>query len=165
MTKVLGYLSLDGIVNALSGKGIAFDELEAPFTKTGDDLRLKDARAYGAALGLTAKGWVDLEKDQLDIKGTVVPAYTINKLLGYIPLLGDLLVGEKGSGVFAATYRMQGPLANPKVSTNPLATLTPGFLRGLFNVFDSPSKKPLAGEKKPTPAPGEPIKRIPRTTE
>ena len=152
MAKVLGVLSLGGVLDALSGKGIAFDEAIVPFTMTGDDLRLKEGRAYGGALGFTAKGWVDLEKDQLDITGTVVPAYTFNKLLGYIPLLGGLLVGEKGSGVFAATYRMHGALANPKVSHNPLATLAPGFLRGLFNIFGQPSKKPPAEEKKSSPA-------------
>jgi hypothetical protein len=165
MAKVLGVLSLGGVLDALSGKGIAFDELEAPFTKTGDDLRLKNARAYGGALGFTAKGWVDLETDELDIKGTVVPAYTFNKLLGYIPLLGGLLVGEKGSGVFAATYRMKGPLANPEVSTNPLATLTPGFLRGLFSIFDSPSKKPPPGEEKSPTAPSKTYEPIPRPSE
>lgn len=153
MAKVLGVLSLTGILDALSGKGISFDEAIVPFTKTGDDLRLKDGRAYGGALGFTAKGWVDLEKDQLDITGTVVPAYTFNKLLGYIPLLGKLLVGEKGSGVFAATYRMHGPLANPKVSHNPMAALAPGFLRGLFNIFEKPPSSPPAEGKKSSPAP------------
>jgi uncharacterized protein YhdP len=153
MAKVLGVLSLTGVLDALSGKGISFDEAIVPFTKTGDDLRIKDGRAYGGALGFTAKGWVDLEKDRLDITGTVVPAYTFNKLLGYIPLLGKLLVGEKGSGVFAATYRMHGPLANPKVSHNPLATLAPGFLRGLFNIFDKPPSSPPAEQKKSSPAP------------
>jgi hypothetical protein len=147
MAKVLGVLSLGGVLDALSGKGIAFDELEAPFTKTGDDLRLKNARAYGGALGFTAKGWVDLETDELDIKGTVVPAYTFNKLLGYIPLLGGLLVGEK------------------EVSTNPLATLTPGFLRGLFSIFDSPSKKPPPGEEKSPTAPSKTYEPIPRPSE
>lgn len=164
MAKVLGVLSLTGMLDALSGKGIAFEELQAPFTKTGDDLRIKDAKAYGAALGFTASGWVDLEKDTLDVSGTVVPAYTLNSVFGHIPLLGPLLTGEKGSGVFAATYRMQGKLDDPQVSTNPLATLAPGFLRGLFNIFDSPSRKPPTeggGDAPPPPTPP----RIPRPSE
>jgi hypothetical protein len=153
MAKLLGVLSLDGIVSTLSGKGIAFDEAVVPFIKTGDDLRIKDARAYGSALGFTAKGWMDLEQDRLDISGTVVPAYTINKILGWIPLLGDILVGEKGSGVFAATYRMYGPFSEPKVSTNPLATFAPGMLRELLGIFDSKSKKPPSEQTQTVPAP------------
>ncbi|HSR56134.1 MAG TPA: AsmA-like C-terminal domain-containing protein, partial [Alphaproteobacteria bacterium] len=152
MARLLGILSLDGIVSTLSGKGIAFDELVAPFTKTGDDLRIKNAKAYGSALGFTASGWMDLEQDKLDISGTVVPAYTINKILGWIPLLGDVLVGEKGSGVFAATYRMHGPFSDPKVSTNPLATFAPGALRELLGIFDSRREKPPS-ERKQTGAP------------
>lgn len=156
MVNVLNALSLVGMLDALSGKGITFHELEAPFTMKGDDLRIRDARAYGAALGFTAKGWVDLEKDQLDITGTVVPAYSLNSILGHIPLLGRLLTGEKGSGVFAATYRMHGKLSDPKVSHNPLATLAPGFLRGLFNIFEEPPKKPPSEQKKTAPAPVKP---------
>lgn len=153
MAKLLGVLSLDGIVSALGGKGIAFDEAVVPFIKAGDDLRIREAKAYGSALGFTAKGWIDLEQDTLDISGTVVPAYTLNKIVGWVPLLGDILVGEKGSGIFAATYRMYGPFAEPKVSTNPLAALAPGPLRKLFGIFDSKSKKPPSEQKQTAPAP------------
>jgi hypothetical protein len=148
VAKLLSTLSFPGILDALTGKGIAFDEAIVPFTMKDDDLRLKDARTYGAALGFTAKGWVDLDKDRLDITGTVVPAYTINKILGWIPFFGKILTGEKGSGVFAATYRMHGPLANPKVSTNPLATFAPGMLRELLGIFDTPAEKPPAEKAK-----------------
>ena len=67
----------------------------------------------------------------------MVPAYTLNSLIGKIPLIGPLIVGEKGSGMFAATYSVSGSLNRPDLSVNPLAALTPGFLRGLFSIFDS----------------------------
>ncbi len=51
-------------------------------------------------------------------------------------MLGALLVGEKGGGVFAVTYRMTGPMDDPVVTVNPLAALAPGILRELFSVFD-----------------------------
>jgi hypothetical protein len=79
----------------------------------------------------------------------VVPAYTLNAVFGNIPLLGPLLTGEKGSGIFAATYRMKGKIENPDVTINPLATLAPGFLRGLFGIFDAPRSKPPSERKKP----------------
>jgi hypothetical protein len=37
--------------------------------------------------------------------------------------------------VFAASYTLRGRLEDPDVSINPLAALTPGFLRGLFGLF------------------------------
>ena len=58
-----------------------------------------------------------------------------NSLLGRVPLVGRLFSLEAGGGLFAATYRVQGPLRDPSVTVNPLAALTPGFLRGLFGIF------------------------------
>ena len=71
----------------------------------------------------------------------MVPAYVINSLLGRIPVLGKIFTGgEKGSGVFAATYKMAGPIEDPKVSVNPLSVLAPGLLRKLFNILDGKKK-------------------------
>jgi len=49
--------------------------------------------------------------------------------------VGRLFSPERGGGVFAASYAVRGPMANPQVSVNPLAALTPGFLRGVFKIF------------------------------
>jgi len=51
-------------------------------------------------------------------------------------VIGRLFSPERGSGLFAATYSIDGPLADPRVAVNPLAAMTPGFLRGLFHIFD-----------------------------
>jgi hypothetical protein len=32
---------------------------------------------------------------------------------------------------------MNGPSKDPSVAVNPLSALTPGFMRRLFNIFDS----------------------------
>ncbi len=66
-----------------------------------------------------------------------MPAYTINSVLGNIPLLGDILTGTKGSGVFAATYRVIGKKSDPGVRVNPLSALAPGFLRNLVEIFET----------------------------
>ncbi|MFP3422545.1 AsmA-like C-terminal domain-containing protein, partial [Bacillus sp. SIMBA_161] len=84
------------------------------------------------ALGLTTKGEVDLDAGQLDLTGVVVPAASTNRVLADIPVLGKLLTGGEGEGLFAVTYDVTGPLNQPKVDVNPLSALAPGFLRGLF---------------------------------
>jgi hypothetical protein len=81
------------------------------------------------------KGLVDLADEQVNLQGTIVPAYFFNTLLGELPVVGRLFSPEKGGGVFAATYTVRGNLDDPSVGVNPLAALTPGFLRGLFGVF------------------------------
>jgi hypothetical protein len=140
LAKLLSVASLTGLLDTLTGQGISFKRADVPFVKDRDRITLKESRAHGAAIGFTAQGSIDLEKDTLDLKGTLVPAYTLNSVFGSIPLIGRILVPEKGSGLFAATYTMRGPIEDPAVSVNPLATLAPGFLRGLFDIFDEPAK-------------------------
>jgi AsmA-like C-terminal region/Protein of unknown function len=139
--KLLQAMSLYGLVSALRGPGLVVDHLIAPFGLEGDVLTLNNARAYDASLGVTAQGQINLAQQAADIRGTIVPAYIVNAALGNIPLIGRLFSPEKGGGVFAATFALRGPLNNPSVSVNPLAALTPGFLRGLFGMFHATPAK------------------------
>ena len=82
----------------------------------------------------------------MDITGTIVPAYALNSLIGQIPLIGEILTGEKGGGVFAANYSLRGPLYDPDPSVNPISALAPGFLRKFFELF--------SGERSTSPKPG-----------
>ena len=68
----------------------------------------------------------------MQLEGIVVPAYTLNRLIGKIPLLGKLLTGGEGGGLFAVDYSLSGPLDRPKINVNPLASLAPGVLRNLL---------------------------------
>ena len=134
--KLLQALTLYGLVDALGGPGLSFDRLIAPFRLTSEALVLNDARAFSPSLGLTAKGQFDRIQDRMALEGTVVPAYVFNSLLGRIPLIGRLFTAEKGGGLIAVNYSLRGPTNDPDVMANPLSALTPGFLRGLFGLFD-----------------------------
>lgn len=136
LARMLSLASLTGFFDALSGKGIGFKKLEAPFTLLDDVATIKDGRAYGPAIGLTANGTITFPKAALDLEGTIVPSYTLNNVVGKVPLLGAILTGGgEGQGVFAANYTLKGDSDNPEVMVNPLSILTPGFLRHLFDVF------------------------------
>ena len=134
--KLLQAVTVYGVVEALSGPGLSFNALSMPFTWNGSVLDVVDVQAFSASLGLTAQGRVDTVRKTVDLRGTVVPLYVINSMLGRIPLLGRLFSAEKGGGLLAVNYSLRGPLGDPGVSVNPLSALTPGFLRGLFKVLD-----------------------------
>lgn len=134
--KLLSLASLTSFASLLSGEGLPFARLEGEFAYDDGRLTLKDVHAYGGALGINANGTIDLTKETLDLEGTLVPAYTINSVLGYVPVLGRLLLGGEGQGLFAANFHAAGPMDDPKISVNPLSALAPGFLRRLF-VFDA----------------------------
>ena len=71
-----------------------------------------------------------IEKDNItSLRGTFVPATTINKTISKIPLLGNILVGKKiGEGVFGVSFKIKGPPTNLKTTVNPIKTLTPRFI-------------------------------------
>ena len=141
LTRLLALGSLTGIADAMTGKGITFARLDAPYILKDKVLALNKARAVGAALGLTANGEIDLARERLKLVGTLVPANTINSILGNIPLLGKILTGIEGEGVFAMTYGIEGPLSKPTVTINPLTALAPGFLRDLIGMLTGGSTK------------------------
>ena len=131
--RLLTLASLTGINDTITGKGIAFSRLSFPFVFENEVATIEEARAVGSELGITASGQVDFGKDAIDINGTIIPAYTINSLLGQIPVIGTILTGEKGGGIFAASYKISGPVEKPLISVNPLSALAPGFLRKLID--------------------------------
>lgn len=138
LTRILTLGSWTGILDLISGEGIQFNRLDAPFELTPAKLTIGDSRAVGPALGLTLSGEIDRPEDNVNLRGTVVPSYTINSVLGRVPLLGDLFVGREGEGVFAATYRVEGDLNQPEVTVNPLSALAPGILRRILEVLQDP---------------------------
>jgi len=139
LTKIFTIASLTGILDTLSGNGVAFDKFYAPFSYRHGNIILSDARTHGPALGFTAKGTIDNNNDNLDLQGVIVPSYTINSLVGNVPLIGDLLIGGSGKGIVALDYTIKGNSSDPSISANPLSVLTPGFLRNIFNIFDKPA--------------------------
>ncbi|PHR61967.1 MAG: hypothetical protein COA43_01995 [Robiginitomaculum sp.] len=132
--QILSLASLQGLAGTLSGTGMKFSTLDMDFAIDDGVLKIRDGRASGAALGLTGEGDIGIANKTLDFNGVLVPAYAVNSILGDIPLLGDIIVGKKGEGMFALNYAVKGPFAKTRVSVNPLSALTPGFLRRIFDV-------------------------------
>jgi len=128
LTKILTLASLQGIADILSGEGVGFEELEMNFTTKKNLLEIDELYAIGPAISILMEGYV--QKDQLvSLRGTLVPATTINKFVGSIPILGDILVGKKtGEGVFGVSFKLKGPPKDIKTSVNPIKTLTPRFI-------------------------------------
>lgn len=151
LAKLLSVASLSGIGALLSGEGIPFSRLTADYVFADKKLQVKDLRAYGGAIGINAEGVYDFAADTLDVSGTLVPAYTLNSVLGNIPVLGKILLGGEGEGIFGANFRVAGPADKPAITVNPLSALAPGVLRKLF-LFEAPeppAATPKTGNNQP----------------
>ena len=134
LARLLSLGSFTGIADTLSGDGIAFDVAQFKFTVTNGKLRVKSGRFNGPAIGLTTQGAYDARTRELDFGGTVVPAYGINSITNRIPIIGRLLTGREGEGVFGFSYRMSGTSDNLSLLVNPLSIFTPGILRRIFEI-------------------------------
>lgn len=124
--------SLDGLINLMQGQGVAVDTLEAPFSSRNGVIDIKGGRATGPAIGLTADGYIDRPKNVIALKGTVAPLFMLNSVLGHIPVIGEVIVGKPGEGIFGVTYSVHGNADQPDIDTNPLSALAPGILRRIF---------------------------------
>ncbi len=128
LTKLLTLASLKGIADILSGEGVGFDEFEMKFENKKKLMDIKEIYAIGPAISILMEGYVQ-EDDLISLRGTLVPATTINKFVGSIPILGDILVGKKtGEGVFGVSFKIKGPPKDLKTTVNPIKTLTPRFI-------------------------------------
>ncbi len=136
--RILNMSSLTGLMETLNSKGMSFDKLRTDFVFVRDVATLKNGRAYGPSVGVVADGEINIGTHRLDIEGSLAPAYMINSFIGNIPLIGEVLVGGKGEGMFAINYSVRGDMDDPTVMANPLSVLTPGFTRRFFDIFDSP---------------------------
>ena len=127
--------NLNGVVDQLSrvgGDRQVFDELTVDVEKEGDRLRLRNGRTAGNNVGVTLQGTVQLNNDEICLAGGIVPAYALNSIISNIPLIGELLTGGRGGGLFALNYLIRGPIDDPSSSVNPLSVLPIGPLRNLM---------------------------------
>ncbi|ARJ48113.1 AsmA-like C-terminal region-containing protein [Candidatus Pelagibacter sp. RS39] len=128
LAKLLTLASLQGIADLLTGEGIRFTDFEMKFSNKNDLMRIEELYAIGPAISLLMEGYIESD-DLVSLRGTMVPATTINRTISSIPLLGDILVGKKvGEGVFGVSFKIKGPPNKLKTTVNPVKTLTPRFI-------------------------------------
>lgn len=132
LEQLLRGAELSELQETMRADGIVFDRIRAPFVYGEDKLTLTEATATGPSIGVNISGDYRIEEDRLDLDGVFTPLYGLNSALGGIPVIGTILTGGKGQGVFAVTFSVSGPAGDPNVSVNPLSALTPGILRRIF---------------------------------
>jgi hypothetical protein len=126
---LLTIADLNGIADLLSGDGISFDVLEIKFNQDKNKLEVEEIYAIGSSISILMDGYVDKQSGLVSLRGTMVPAKNLNKLISKIPVIGDILVGkEVGEGIFGISFKMKGLPNDIKTTINPVKTLTPRFI-------------------------------------
>ena len=128
LAKLLALASLQGIADLLTGEGIRFTDFEMKFSNRGNYMTIEELYAIGPAISILIEGYIE-EDNLISLRGTLVPATTINRTIASIPLIGNLLIGNKvGDGVFGVSFKIKGPPKDLKTTVNPIKTLTPRFI-------------------------------------
>ena len=127
--KLLSLADLGGLADLAEGEGLSFDILEINMEKDKNVLKLNEILALGPSLSVLMEGYQD-ESGLTSLRGTIVPAKTLNKIISKIPIIGNIVIPkEVGEGLFGISFKMKGPKENIKTTINPIRTLTPRFIQ------------------------------------
>ena len=133
LTKILSIASLSGALDILEGKGIFFKEAYLKYQLVNNELKILECYGTGPSLGFVLEGRIG--KDNFtSLNGSLAPANTINNIVREIPVVGKILTGKKGDGIFGASFKIKGK-NNLKVEVNPIKTLTPRFIQRFLKIF------------------------------
>jgi hypothetical protein len=140
-----------------------FDIMRIPFSVGHGQFVVRDGAISGPFEGATIRGKVDFRAQTIDMGGTYVGGTGLLSALAPIPLIGPLVVGPRGEGVFGITYAIKGSMAKPEVIANPLSLITPGIFREIFQM--TPEDPTVQPREKPLPkAVGPRASSAPATT-
>ncbi len=128
MIKLLSLADLGGLADLAEGEGLSFDSLEIDLEKDKNFLKLNEILALGPSMSILVDGYQ--EGNLTSLRGTLVPAKTLNKIISKIPVIGQIVIPkEVGEGLFGVSFKMKGPKGNIKTTINPIRTLTPRFIQ------------------------------------
>ena len=126
---LLTLADLGGIADLLSGNGMSFDILEINLKDDKNTTTIEEILALGPSLSIQLNGYIEKKTGLVSLSGTLVPAKMLNSLISKIPVVGNILVGEKaGEGVFGVSFKIKGLPGKTKTTVNPVKTLTPRFI-------------------------------------
>ena len=138
---IRGEAALDKVVAAnqtgSQRDGVKFTRARAEFTRRPGRLEIREGIVQGN-IGATIDGQIDYLGDEVRLRGSFVPLYQLNNMLGQLPIVG-MLLGGGNEGLLGVTYEVVGPPNAPRLNVNPLSAVAPGLLRKLFEFRNAPT--------------------------
>ena len=132
LIKLLSLADLSGLEDLAKGDGLSFDVLEIDMEKNNEFLKLNEILALGSSVSVLMEGYQD-KNGLTSLRGTLVPAKTLNKMISKIPVIGKIVIPkEVGEGLFGLSFKMKGPKGNIKTTINPIKTITPRFIQKII---------------------------------
>ena len=129
LAKILTLADLRGLTDTLRGEGISFDTLSIKFQNDSSKMDIEEIFMIGPSISILIDGYVEKPNGLISLRGTLVPAKTLNSIISKIPIIGEILIGKTvGEGLFGISFKIKGLPDNLKTTVNPVKTLTPRFI-------------------------------------
>ena len=129
LAKILTLADLRGLTDTLKGEGISFDTLSIKYQSNSSKMDIEEIFMIGPSISILIDGYVEKSNGLISLRGTLVPAKTLNSIISKIPVIGDILISKKvGEGLFGISFKIKGLPDNLKTTVNPVKTLTPRFI-------------------------------------
>ena len=130
--RAFSVLGLAGLYSLVEGDGTRFTTGEVRIETSGARHKITSLVASGGAVGVSLVGDYNRDTRLVDVSGNLVPVNQFSKIIGAVPLFGDLLAGIDNAGIFTTQFNVKGPIDAPETSIN-AASLVPGVLRDIFS--------------------------------
>lgn len=95
-------------------------------------ISIENGVVRGDQVGAVFQGMVRDQRGSMDMTGTFMPAYGLNRLFAELPLIGIILGNGTDRGLIGITFKLTGKLESPDMIINPLSIIAPGVFRNIF---------------------------------
>ena len=131
--RALSVLSVTGLYSLIEGDGTRFAVGIADIETNGQRRILNDVRASGEAIKFQLAGEYDRQTDKIQVRGILAPLSLISDIIGFIPLVSNIITGQDKTGFLATQFEMSGQLSDPVTTINPATVLAPGVIRNILS--------------------------------
>ncbi len=136
--KILSLPSISGLVSIAEGEeGIRFGYGQISYIENEKNFKNIDAYAVSDGIGLVMEGKIQREEAIVDMSGEISPMHLVNAIIQNVPILGPIIIGDEGEGLFSIDFSLTGDVDNPEVSSNPLTIIKPRIIERALESINS----------------------------
>ncbi len=118
--------------NKLEVSRVNFERGNAFIEKGKGYLKLERGILRSEQIGLSYSGTLYDARGRINMVGTFMPAFGLNRIFGELPIFGALLGNGRDKGLIGITFKLAGNAKTPELTINPMSLIAPGIFRQIF---------------------------------
>ena len=122
----------DTLDRQIDTSSVAFERGFTRIQKGPGSLVLREGVVRGPVIGASFQGTAFDPSGNMDMTGTFLPAYGVNRIFGEIPIIGQILGNGRDGALIGITFRLVGNAKKPDLQINPISAIAPGIFRSIF---------------------------------